>query len=158
FRTGFAKTTQLLATELFDLQRLTGDPEQARLVSFSDSRQDAARASLEVERQHHNDVRRQLVVATLREVQRNRPSREANTGQTAEVNKQIGVESGKGNVLAITNELAPGLQGWQEQLKGWGEPTVALADVTETLPGEFRGPAAKRRPLLPLLRRFVELG
>lgn len=38
------KTTQLLATELFDAQRVSNPAHSAKLVSFSDSRQDAARA------------------------------------------------------------------------------------------------------------------
>ncbi|MEL0585389.1 MAG: hypothetical protein AAES65_10990 [Candidatus Thiodiazotropha sp. (ex. Lucinoma kazani)] len=44
FRVGFAKTTQLLASELLaDLKR---DDVKARLVSFADSRQDAAGSHL----------------------------------------------------------------------------------------------------------------
>ena len=66
FRVGFAKTTQLLATELFDVQRLSNPDGGAKLVSFSDSRQDAARAALSVEHNHHQDVRRELLVITLR--------------------------------------------------------------------------------------------
>ncbi len=41
FRPGFAKTTQLLASELFELLKTHSDT--AKLVSFSDSRQEAAR-------------------------------------------------------------------------------------------------------------------
>ena len=66
FRVGFAKTTQLLATELFDVQRLSNPDGGAKLVSFSDSRQDAAKTALSVERNHHQDVRRELLVITLR--------------------------------------------------------------------------------------------
>ena len=66
FRVGFAKTTQLLATELFDVQRLSNPDGGAKLVSFSDSRQDAAKTALSVEHNHHQDVRRELLVTTLR--------------------------------------------------------------------------------------------
>ena len=66
FRVGFAKTTQLLATELFDVQRLSNPSGGTKLVSFSDSRQDAAKTSLAVEGNHHQDVRRELLVTTLR--------------------------------------------------------------------------------------------
>ncbi|MDI1480407.1 DEAD/DEAH box helicase [Polyangium sp. y55x31] len=66
FRAGFAKTTQLLATELFDAQRISNPAEPPKLVSFSDSRQDAARAALFVEKNHHQDIRRELLVTTLR--------------------------------------------------------------------------------------------
>lgn len=65
FRAGFAKTTQLLATELFDLLRL--DDADAKLLSFSDSRQEASRAALDIESGHHRDLSRDLLVAALRE-------------------------------------------------------------------------------------------
>ena len=48
FRAGFAKTTQLLATELFGILRLSSPDGVSKLVSFSDSRQDAAKTSLSV--------------------------------------------------------------------------------------------------------------
>lgn len=64
FRAGFAKTTQLLVTELFDVLRLAGG--DAKLISFSDSRQEAARAALDIEGGHHGDLRRDLLVEALR--------------------------------------------------------------------------------------------
>ena len=66
FRTGFAKSSQLLATELFSLLRASGASPKS--VVFSDSRQDAARAALDIERRHHQDMRRQLLIESLREV------------------------------------------------------------------------------------------
>src|SRR5206468_11565014 len=66
FRAGFAKTTQLLATELFDLLRLR--QSEPKLVAFADSRQDAAKAALDIERRHHEDLRREVVVESLRSV------------------------------------------------------------------------------------------
>ena len=68
FRTGFAKTSQLLATELFDLLRLGRD--DPKVVAFSDSRQDAARAALDIESRHHDDTRRELLIKALRAVPR----------------------------------------------------------------------------------------
>lgn len=65
FRTGFAKSSQLLATELFDLLQVSG--AAAKSVVFSDSRQDAARAALDIERRHHQDTCRLLLVDALRE-------------------------------------------------------------------------------------------
>lgn len=65
FRTGFAKSSQLLATELFDLLQASG--AAAKSVVFSDSRQDAARAALDIERRHHQDTCRLLLVDALRE-------------------------------------------------------------------------------------------
>lgn len=67
FRPGFAKTTQLLASELFDLLRVTAaDSHPAKLVSFSDSRQEAARASLDIESRHHEELRRFVLIDALR--------------------------------------------------------------------------------------------
>jgi DEAD/DEAH box helicase domain-containing protein len=72
FRVGFGKTTQLLASEL--LGELKKIDEDARLVSFADSRQDAASAALDLEGRHHEDLRRDLLVdAILAQVQA-RPS------------------------------------------------------------------------------------
>ena len=66
FRTGFARSSQLVATEVFELLHAGG--EAAKAVVFSDSRQDASRAALDIERRHHQDSRRQMLVVALREV------------------------------------------------------------------------------------------
>lgn len=66
FRTGFAKSSQLVATEVFELLHAGGD--EAKAVVFSDSRQDASRAALDIERRHHQDSRRQLLLEALREI------------------------------------------------------------------------------------------
>lgn len=61
FRTGFAKTSQLLATELVaSLKSQGGD---GKLVAFSDSREDAATLALDVEVQHLRDLRREILMA-----------------------------------------------------------------------------------------------
>lgn len=63
FRTGFAKTSQLLATEVLELLKQAGNSPKA--VAFSDSRQDAAKAAIDIERHHHNDTRRRILVDAL---------------------------------------------------------------------------------------------
>src|SRR5262249_33625434 len=74
FRVGFAKTTQLLASDLLgDLKR---DEADSKLVSFADSRQDAANAALDLEKRHHEDVRRELLVDELMRIYRSRPNAE----------------------------------------------------------------------------------
>jgi DEAD/DEAH box helicase domain-containing protein len=71
FRVGFAKTTQLLASDLLgDLKR---DDQDSKLVSFADSRQDAANAALDLEKRHHEDVRREMLVYALMETLDSRP-------------------------------------------------------------------------------------
>ena len=65
FRTGFAKTSQLVASEVFDFLHASGATPKA--VVFSDSRQDAAKAALDIERRHHQDIRRQIMIETMRQ-------------------------------------------------------------------------------------------
>lgn len=61
FRTGFAKTSQLLATELVGALKAQGG--DGKLVAFSDSREDAANLALDVEVQHQRDLRREILVS-----------------------------------------------------------------------------------------------
>lgn len=60
FRTGFGKTSQLLATELVAALKSQGG--DGKLVAFSDSREDAATLALDVEVQHQRDLRREILV------------------------------------------------------------------------------------------------
>ena len=82
FRTGFTKTSQILATELFGVLTASipeGSNSKAKTVVFSDSRQDAARTALNIERGHHQDTRRQILVEEMvryREGQLGRPAKE----------------------------------------------------------------------------------
>ncbi|EGH8507388.1 DEAD/DEAH box helicase [Salmonella enterica] len=66
FRTGVTKSSQLVATELFELLHAIG--AEAKSIVFSDSRQDAASMALEIERLHLRDLRREILVATAREM------------------------------------------------------------------------------------------
>lgn len=65
FRTGVSKASQLIATELFELLHAVG--AEAKSIVFSDSRQDAANQSLEIERLHLRDLRREILVTVARE-------------------------------------------------------------------------------------------
>ena len=71
-RPGFGRSTQLLATEIYDVlargQAADRKASDARLVSFADSRQAAARTALDVENLHHRDLLRELLMVTLLEV------------------------------------------------------------------------------------------
>ena len=86
FRVGFAKTTQLLASEL--LANLKTVETDARLVSFADSRQDAARAALDLEGRHHEDVRRDLLVNELVRYAQERPSPEVRQARIDRLNEE----------------------------------------------------------------------
>jgi hypothetical protein len=65
FRTGVSKASQLVATELFELLHAIG--AQPKSIVFSDSRQDAANQSLEIERLHLRDLRREVLVTVARQ-------------------------------------------------------------------------------------------
>ena len=65
FRTGVSKASQLVATELFELLHAVG--AEAKSIVFSDSRQDAANQSLEIERLHLRDLRREILVTVARQ-------------------------------------------------------------------------------------------
>ncbi len=64
FRTGVTKSSQLVATELFELLHAIGAEKKS--IVFSDSRQDAASMALEIERLHLRDLRREILVAASR--------------------------------------------------------------------------------------------
>src|SRR5690606_36890826 len=87
FRTGFAKTTQLLASDLFHLLKVHST--SPKLVSFSDSRQDAAKAALDVESGHHQDVRRDVLVNALRATQASWPSPASSNARLTELVTQV---------------------------------------------------------------------
>jgi DEAD/DEAH box helicase domain-containing protein len=68
FRTGFSRMVQIFASELFRMLSVlpANQSEKAKLVSFSDSRQDAAMNALRVDADHHEDVVRQLFYEGLK--------------------------------------------------------------------------------------------
>lgn len=83
FRVGFAKTTQLLASSLMgELQK--SNPAE-RLVAFSDSRQDAAKAAFDLEGGHHDDARREIVVRLLLEMLEKQPTEDGLKKRLAEI-------------------------------------------------------------------------
>lgn len=59
FRTGFAKTTQIFAKELFYQLPTKHNP---KLVTFSDSREDAASVANDIERRHFEDLSRDIFI------------------------------------------------------------------------------------------------
>lgn len=156
FRGGFAKSTQLLATELFDSLRLhRGDP---KLVSFSDSRQDAAHTALDIERRHHEDIRREALVSALRDVRARRPAREVLQHEQGELLVAIAAAAAAGRVQEITTATAR-LQVLQVQLGQAGDLAVPLGEIIESpASGDFRGQRENRPPLRRFLATIVELG
>ncbi|PHS08625.1 MAG: hypothetical protein COA78_12605 [Blastopirellula sp.] len=156
FRAGFGKTTQLLATELFELlENESSDPP--KLISFSDSRQDAARAALDIERRHHEDIRRQRVIATAREIIQNRPSLESIDEQLAELKEKgtAAVDKGEWDEMA---EISRTIHALEAQRAAPTDPIVEISEIVECDPKDFFGKRETRQPLLPLIKEFVKLG
>lgn len=154
FRTGFAKTTQLLATEVFEVLRQgTAEP---KLVSFSDSRQDAAKAALDIERRHHEDLARQILVEAIREIAENKVS---------STNLRAALDANKAAISALDyddptyDQLAAEGKRLRILLKNAEDSAVPLTEIVETLDdASFHGQLPERAKLRPYLRRFVELG
>ncbi len=157
FRTGFAKTTQLLATEQFGLLRLHQD--QAKLVSFSDSRQDAAKAALDIESRHHEDLRREILVDATRSVVRGRPQRDELNVEIAELDVEITRLVNVGD-MPRAYDLMQQRSRIQTALAVASHDEVPLSAVLETAagPSRFLGAAHGRERLKPLLAEFVRLG
>ena len=156
FRTGFAKTTQLLASELFNLLRLhTASP---KLVSFSDSRQDAANAALDIEKRHHEDVRREVLIASLNERLRERPGEAALDARIAQLQQEraAAVERDDNDaLLAIAGEIRQ-LRTAKQQA---ADASVRIGDILEDPDNPtFRGARANREPLKPLIAKYASLG
>ena len=63
FRTGFGKTSQLLATELVSVLKSQGEEKSGKMLAFSDSREDAAALAFDVEVDHQRDLRREILLA-----------------------------------------------------------------------------------------------
>lgn len=156
FRTGFAKTTQLLASELFHLLKLHSS--EPKLVSFSDSRQDAAKAALDVESRHHEDVRRDVLVSELRRAQESMPQPaeiEARLSELREQRRRAEDAEDVQEERRLTREIER-LRNVRVQA---AEGSLRLGDILEDpRQPQFLGPREARDPLKPLIRAFVSLG
>jgi DEAD/DEAH box helicase domain-containing protein len=153
FRAGFGKTTQLLATELFDVQRVTNSNDSAKLVSFSDSRQDAAKGALSIERNHHQDLRRELLVLCLRRLLAARRPLGEVQAELDEVKEFL--------VAAVrADEDASELEAIRDRLKREcdeaSEPSVALDQILEE--PETGALGGQNRSVLPFITEHVLKG
>lgn len=70
FRTGFSKMMQILSKELF----YQLDENNKKLIVFSDSREEAARTSNGIERNHYQDLIREMIYNELKLVVEGQPS------------------------------------------------------------------------------------
>jgi DEAD/DEAH box helicase domain-containing protein len=158
FRAGFGKTTQLLASELFSaLDAGNAERNTTKLVAFSDSRQDAARAALDIERRHHEDMWRQILVEVLRAAQSGAdPARIKAEIEALKADANEALSQGKFEVVEQKTKLASQLQ---KQLSVVGRKEVPITSVLESLDNtDYLGPRSGRSQLRPLLRRLVAQG
>ncbi|WP_223620594.1 DEAD/DEAH box helicase [Lysobacter sp. ESA13C] len=157
FRAGFAKTTQLLASDLFHLLKLHAD--SPKLVSFSDSRQDAAKAALDVESRHHDDVRRDVLVNALRIFAETLGSTSQYDDQLTDLRRQMveAVDQNRDDEIA---RISSDIQRVRSLKTDAEEGTVLVSEILENpmKSGEFSGPLENRSSLRPLIREFVRLG
>ncbi|WP_282187583.1 DEAD/DEAH box helicase [Chromobacterium haemolyticum] len=157
FRVGFAKTTQLLASALMAELRHTNPHE--RLVTFSDSRQDAAKAALDLEGGHHDDVRREIVVRSLERIRDTRLSPEQVEKRLKEVKQSIRILEDKEDESGLSHEeqeewkrLNHENRTLREQKQAPLGESIALRDILE-----LRKPESEDR-LKPLLASLVAEG
>jgi Lhr-like helicase len=156
FRTGFAKTTQLLASELFHLLKLHSPAP--KLVSFSDSRQDAAKAALDVESRHHEDVRRDVLVNELRRAQSSLPSPSDADAQLAEL-RRLRHEAEDRDDVNEERRLSVEIERIRQQKTEASEGTVRIGEILEDpRQPRFLGSSDSRERLKPLIRTFAALG
>jgi hypothetical protein len=150
FRVGFSKTTQLLASTLMNELRKTNPAE--RLVSFSDSRQDAAKAAYDLESGHHEDVRRELVVRCLDDARVSLGTPESILRKLESLQSRIKELAAAGD---FGDEFAS-LTGEHRELKQKqttaGADWVAVADILEP-----RSPMPES-PVRPVLSALVTRG
>ena len=153
FRAGFGKTTQILATELFDAQRLANTRDPPKLVSFFDSRQDAAKGALSIERNHHQELRRELLVLCLRRAMAGRRT-------TAEI--RVELDKARARLLEAVKadetvmDLALPIDGLRNELEEASEQSVALGQILEESVTEALGGRGRR--VLPFIAEHVLKG
>jgi DEAD/DEAH box helicase domain-containing protein len=156
FRTGFAKTTQLLASELFDLIRIQ-DPEP-KLVSFSDSRQDAANAALDIESRHHDDIKREALIDSIRAVAQSRLSADALEQRLNAKQAELQAIIAGGDYARIST-LAEECEALSQQMRSGIDSAVPITEVLESIQdGGLFLPRHQRTRLKPLIAAFASLG
>lgn len=154
FRAGFAKTTQLLASELVARFRddRAKDPDDVKLVSFADSRQDAAKAALDLESRHHEDVRREFLVKALRKVASERSEADEIKHRIETVESEMR-EAMKDDRLERVGELGRLRDRLKTELQDASEKSIPLRELLDV--GEGR---TVSQPLKPVTAELVAAG
>jgi len=150
FRTGFAKTTQLLAS---DLIRTLGESGERKLVAFSDSRGDAASAALNLEKFHHEDLIRQVLFEELSRAANDRPDVDSLRSELVELRAEQERAEGAGD-FALAQSVNSRIDGVLARLKiasTLPPGIVRFSDVLDQVP-------RPGHPVKAVLRRLIEAG
>jgi DEAD/DEAH box helicase domain-containing protein len=158
-RPGFGRSTQLFATEVFDvLARGGGGQAAAKLVSFSDSRQGAARTALDVEHLHHRDLLREILLLTLLKQQRQHSQQAVADGESSAQITELQATLAKlraqdpDGSSALTKLVQSELERLREQAGPDLGELVPLSRIVELKPPQ------QGDPVKPLLSRLLEMG
>ncbi len=155
FRAGFAKTTQLLASELVSRLRegvAAENLDDVKLVSFADSRQDAANAALDLEQRHHEDLRREFLVGAIDEIVSAREPREVLEERLDRIREEEGNAEAERR-WADVDRLSVLRDEIRRKLRDSQEDSVALAQVLD-----IQSEASRQRPLRPATARLIGAG
>ena len=142
FRTGFTKTSQLMATELFELLHAAGAMTKA--VVFSDSRQDSANAAIRIEQSHYQDMRRQLIVEIARKTS-SAPDNAAKIQELRKAKEEADRRDDMPEVMRLAGEI-------DRLKKASGNRRIPLSLIVEQLA------ATAGRNTSPMLQRMLDLG
>jgi DEAD/DEAH box helicase domain-containing protein len=159
FRAGFGKTTQILASELFNVLRLA-NPKSPKLVSFSDSRQEAANAAIEIEGQNHEDLQRFILLDAIKEVSRSVDKSHLET-EIARVEEELnGLDIANVEQRPLMLELLKKQDQLNDRMKQAQNPEMPLATILEDGDnfGEYTGANPKLKSPKAIIRKFAELG
>ncbi|ADL01345.1 DEAD/DEAH box helicase [Brevundimonas subvibrioides] len=151
FRTGFAKTSQLLATELFEVLHAPRPAVSPKAIVFSDSRQDAARAAVELEADHFRALIRDVIVRLTRE----RIDADYRAEDRATVEEAMRAAAAEMDYTEAARLKAILTQ--KESLAIETEPLTALAQDPDDTAYLATTPAADP-PMAQLISRLVRLG
>lgn len=126
FRSGFTKTSQLLATEMFEVLHASG--ALAKAVAFSDSRQDAANAAMEIESSHYQDLRRLMIMELATKV----ANADSNAEEVGRLKARM-VRAQEDDDFDLVSILAPQIK----RLKSAsGQDRIPLASIVEQRSGD----------------------
>lgn len=124
FRVGFSKSSQILSTAL--IGELKKDDENEKLICFSDSRQDAANAALDLEKGHHDDVRRELVVRMLEDINNSKKTSDELKKELDKIKVQIKEKESNVDEMLL---LARQMQELSSQLKDSDNDSIPLNSI-----------------------------